>query len=214
MRDNKKAPHRSGPQIQIIDRNREQRDGMIMTEQQKIQTTPALDRWEEIKSTLFIRSMEGNRICIRLGKWEATKTLKQRIQGRTGIPPCKQFLLYTGKVLQEDRKLIEYGIGNDSTICLSTRLRGGCSGTSSKGPASFKDAVKGKMEPQMKTKHQATTPGAYIVEQTTHNPSLTIAIPEVNEIHADYLTKAVICRFNVFWPKPEALHQWIYSIWT
>ena len=64
------------------------------------------------------------------------------------------------------------------------------------------------------TRTTSHTPLHYIVEQTTQNPALTIAIPEVNEIHADYLTKAVICRFNGFWPKLEALRQWIYSIWT
>lgn len=122
---------------------------------------------EDRKFSLFIRSMGGSTICIEIGKWEATKTLKQRIQEKTGIPPCKQLLLYAGKVIQEGRKLMEYGIGKDSTIFLSTRLCGGCLGSSSKGPASFKDAVKGKMESQKKPEQQATTPGAYIVEQTT-----------------------------------------------
>lgn len=70
------------------------------------------------------------------------------------------------------------------------------------------------MESQAQTGQQAPTPGAYMVEQTTQNLALTIVVPEVNEIHADYLSNAVICRFNGFWPKPEALHQWIYSIWT
>lgn len=166
------------------------------------------------KSSLFIKTMGGSTICIEIGTWEATEILKQRIHEKTGILPYKQLLIYAGKVIQEGFKLMEYGIEKDSTICLSSRLRGGCPGSSSKGPVSFKDAVKGKMEPKKKTKQQATAPGAYIVEQTTQNPALAISIPEVNEIQTDYLTKGVICRFNGFWPKPEALRQWIYSIWT
>jgi len=160
-----------------------------------------LELLEGKQSTLFIKSMEGNTVCIKIGRWEKIKTLKQRIQDRTGIPPCKQLLTYTGKVLQEERKLKYYDILNDSTICLSTRLRSGYSGTSTKGPVSFKDAVKGKMEPQVQTEQQATTPDAYNVEQTTQNPALTIVVLVVNEIQADYLSKAVICRFNGFWPK-------------
>lgn len=166
------------------------------------------------KSPLFIRSMGGHTICIEIGLWEATENLKQRIHEKTGIPPYKQLLLYAGKVMQEGYKLMDYGIAKDSTICLSSRLRGGCPGSSAKGPVSFKDAVKGKMDSQKKPEQQDTAPGAYIVEQTTQNPALVISIPEVNEIQSDYLTKAVICRFNGFWPKPEALRQWIYSIWT
>lgn len=130
------------------------------------------------------------------------------------FPPCKQLLIHAAKILQEEYKLKEYDIGRDSTIYLNTRLHGGCSGTSSKSPVSFKNAVKVKMGPQMQSELQATTPGAYMVKQTTQNPTLSIAIPEVNEIHDGYLSKAVICRFNGFLPKPEALSQWIYSIWT
>lgn len=169
---------------------------------------------KENLNNIFIRSMEGNTICIRIGSWEEIKTLKQRIQERTGIPPYKQILIYTGKILQEEHKLNKYGIGRDSTIYLSTRIRGGCPGTSSKGTVSFKDAVKGKKETQAHTDLQDTIPGPYIVEQTAQNPAITISAPEVNEIQQDYLSKAVICRFNGFWPKPKALRQWIYSIWT
>lgn len=158
--------------------------------------------------------MGGSTICIEIGNWEVTEFLKQRIYEKIGIPPYKQLLLYAGKVIQEGYKLMDYGIAKDSTICLSTKLRRGCPGSSSKGPATFKDAVKGKMESQKKPEQQATAPGAYIVEQTAQNPALTITIPEVNEIQAEYTTKAVICRFNGFWPKPEGLIQWIYSIWT
>jgi len=111
-------------------------------------------------------------------------------------------------------KIKEYNIGRDSTIYLNTRLRGGCSRTSSKGPVSFKDAVKGKMGSQIQLEQQAMALGSYIVKETIQNLALSIAIPKVNEIHNDYLSKAVICRFNGFWPKLEALSQWIYSIWT
>lgn len=43
--------------------------------------------------------MEGNTVCIKIGRWEEIKTLEQRIQDMIGIPPYKQFLIYIGKVL-------------------------------------------------------------------------------------------------------------------
>lgn len=39
-------------------------------------------------------------------------------------------------------------------------------------------------------------------------------MPEVNSIHSDLTNTAVICRFNGFWPKSDALHQWIYATWS
>eukprot|EP00253_Pinus_taeda_P003030 PITA_03030 len=45
-------------------------------------------------------------------------------------------------------------------------------------------------------------------------PVLTIALPDINKFYIDFSTKVVICRFNGFWPKTNALQQWIYSTWT
>lgn len=42
---------------------------------------------------------KGTQYASKIGRWEEIKTLKQRIQDRIGIPPYKQLLTYTGKVL-------------------------------------------------------------------------------------------------------------------
>lgn len=39
-------------------------------------------------------------------------------------------------------------------------------------------------------------------------------MPEVTNLHTELSKNVVICRFNGFWPKSDALHQWIYSYWT
>lgn len=56
--------------------------------------------------------------------------------------------------------------------------------------------------------------GPYIVEQKSETPSLTISMPEVKDLYIDLYSKAVICRFNDFWPKSNVLHQWIYAAWS
>eukprot|EP00253_Pinus_taeda_P034064 PITA_34064 len=43
---------------------------------------------------------------------------------------------------------------------------------------------------------------------------LSLDIPEVKSIFSDLEKKAIICRFNGFWPKTEALYQWIHTVWT
>lgn len=102
----------------------------------------------------------------------------------------------------------------DSTIILSTRLRGGSFGSCSKGIGSFKDAVKRKGEATNKPTPTQELPGPYIVEQRSQTPVLQIDFIEVNNFHSDYSSLAVIWRFNCFWPKTDALRQWIFSTWT
>jgi len=100
------------------------------------------------------------------------------------------------------------------TIILNLRSLGGCSGTSSKGTGSFKDEVKGKDEAQTNPTPSPELPAPYIVEQKSQIPALTISLLEVNELYADFHTKAVIRRFNGFWPKLNAIHHWIFITWT
>ena len=93
----------------------------------------------------------------------------------------------------------------DLTIFLSKRLRGGSFGSSSKGTGYFKDAIKGKGEAINNLAPTQYLPGPYIVEQRKQTPVLTIDLLEVNNFYTDFSTMAVICRFNGFWPKTDAL---------
>jgi len=52
-----------------------------------------------------MRSIEGNTVSLKVGSPRKIKTLKQRIQERMGIPPCKQLLIYAKKILQEEFKV-------------------------------------------------------------------------------------------------------------
>lgn len=141
---------------------------------------------------IFIRTLSGRTICKRTWKGKLIKDIKYEIQAYTGIPINMQSLLYAGQILQDQYTVHDYGFVQDSTIILSTRLRGGSFGSSSKGTTSFKDAVKGKGEANKKPTTPQELPGPYIVEQKMKTPVLTITLPEVNEFYIDFSTKVVI----------------------
>lgn len=97
---------------------------------------------------IFIKSLTGKSLSVRIEIWEQVQVLQQKIHEQIGIPKLFQNLIYAGKSLQEGVKLQEYHIGIHSTIILNLRLLGGSLRHNSKGPASFKDAIKRKEEPQ------------------------------------------------------------------
>lgn len=107
----------------------------------------------------------------------------------------------------------DYNIKSGSTIILNMRLQGGAksSGTSSQSKGSFKEAMKGKGE---NTIAVTEPPRQYIVDQIPEIPSISIHIPEVNNIYLELQKYAVICRFNGFWPRTDVLYQWIHLVWT
>lgn len=97
--------------------------------------------------------------------------------------------------------LQDYGIFPDVTIILNTILLGGCSESRSKGPISFKDVVKGKVEPQSNPEQIPNLHGSYIMEQKSRVPALTVTLTDVNNTYSYFHTRVVICRFNGFCPK-------------
>jgi len=113
--------------------------------------------------------------------------------------------------MQDQHTLQHYGIVKDSTIILNLRLRGGCKGSSSKNTGSFHDAIKGKDPLQHRPAPTPEIPGPYIVEQRPESPMLTVSLPEVTDLYTDLIHNAVICRFNGYWPKADALHQWVFD---
>lgn len=117
--------------------------------------------------------------------------------------------------MQDPYSIQYYRVAKDSTITLNLRLRGGSKGSTSKPGGSYRDAAKGK-EPTERRDPAAVniSPGQYIVDQMTESPSISLDSPEVRVIFSDLETKVVICRFNGFWPKTEALYQWVHSTWT
>ncbi|CAI2170255.1 16457_t:CDS:1 [Funneliformis geosporum] len=85
------------------------------------------DQWLTIQN-VFIKNISGKTLTVKnLNAKTSINQLKNRIYETEGIPPNEQYLNYGLKSLQDHQTLSFYEITNDTTINLSTRLRGGAS---------------------------------------------------------------------------------------
>jgi len=133
---------------------------------------------------ILLKTPKGNTTVIWTYDSDRVSDLKNNIADQNGYPSAEQHLLNEGRSLQECRTMQEYNIKLGSTITLNMRLRGRAenAGTSSQSKGSFKEVVKGKgKNPTAITE----PPGQYIVDQMPESPSISIEIPEVNNIYSN-----------------------------
>jgi len=75
--------------------------------------------------SIIIRDFNGKSININTERIDSIKSLKEKIYSRTGISINDQVLTFSGKHLEDYKKLYEYNILRNSILNLSLRLKGG-----------------------------------------------------------------------------------------
>eukprot|EP00593_Proboscia_inermis_P003010 CAMPEP_0171296922 /NCGR_PEP_ID=MMETSP0816-20121228/5644_1 /TAXON_ID=420281 /ORGANISM="Proboscia inermis, Strain CCAP1064/1" /LENGTH=140 /DNA_ID=CAMNT_0011770763 /DNA_START=46 /DNA_END=468 /DNA_ORIENTATION=+ len=74
---------------------------------------------------LFVKTLTGKTVTIEVEEGESIEDVKAKISEKEGIPPEQQRLIFGGQQLQDSKTIDDYDIGDDSTLHLVLRLRGG-----------------------------------------------------------------------------------------
>ncbi|EFX82978.1 hypothetical protein DAPPUDRAFT_48507, partial [Daphnia pulex] len=76
---------------------------------------------------IFIKTLTGKIIQYFISPSAKVEDWKDMIRSKEGIPVDQQRLIYAGQQLEDGRTLEDYWIGNESTIHIVLRMRGGTS---------------------------------------------------------------------------------------
>jgi ubiquitin len=74
---------------------------------------------------LFVKTLTGKTVSIKVEEGESIEDVKAKIAEKEGIPPEQQRLIFGGQQLQDSKTLDDYDVGDDATLYLVLRLRGG-----------------------------------------------------------------------------------------
>ncbi|KAL7490754.1 hypothetical protein ACHAWT_000289 [Skeletonema menzelii] len=77
---------------------------------------------------LFVKTLTGKTVSIEVEEGESIEDVKAKIAEKEGIPAEQQRIIFGGQQLQDGKTIDDYNIGDDATLHLVLRLRGGAAG--------------------------------------------------------------------------------------
>lgn len=84
------------------------------------------ERLQRLNIQIFVHRLNGKLIPIDVTRSDTISSVKEKVRDKEGVPTHLQFLIFSGKCLEDDSKtLADYKIGRESTVYLHLRLSGG-----------------------------------------------------------------------------------------
>ena len=74
---------------------------------------------------IFAKTLTGKTIVLEVNHFDEIYTLKCKIFAKEYVPVHEQKLVFSGKVMDNDKTVTDYNIQPNSTINILLRLRGG-----------------------------------------------------------------------------------------
>ncbi|KPV76437.1 uncharacterized protein RHOBADRAFT_25502, partial [Rhodotorula graminis WP1] len=74
---------------------------------------------------IFVKCTDGTTRTLDVGKLDTVEHVKRTLQDKLGVALVDQRLIFGGKQLDDGLTLADYAIGNESTLYIVLRLRGG-----------------------------------------------------------------------------------------
>ncbi|XP_030593246.1 polyubiquitin-like [Archocentrus centrarchus] len=74
---------------------------------------------------VILKNVKGQTSTYDIQPDETVSIFKRRVESREGLPASQQRLIHESKEMRDGNKLADYSVGNQSTIYMSERLRGG-----------------------------------------------------------------------------------------
>eukprot|EP00287_Rhodomonas_sp_CCMP768_P017493 CAMPEP_0202809698 /NCGR_PEP_ID=MMETSP1389-20130828/1965_1 /ASSEMBLY_ACC=CAM_ASM_000865 /TAXON_ID=302021 /ORGANISM="Rhodomonas sp., Strain CCMP768" /LENGTH=159 /DNA_ID=CAMNT_0049480389 /DNA_START=129 /DNA_END=605 /DNA_ORIENTATION=+ len=99
----------------------------IVSPQPQIHSTSSVCQVGRIGGTyqVFVKTVSGKTLAVNVDASDTIQAVKSKVFALEGIPVTDQKLHFSGRALEDKRKLLDYHVTSESTLFLAPKVKGG-----------------------------------------------------------------------------------------